>query len=356
VVAVTGSNGKTTTKDIISHILSKKYKVLSTEKNFNNEIGVPQTLMKLDESYQAVVVELGMRGPGQIRELAEIVEPVIGVVTNIGESHFELLGSYEAIARAKCELIECVEPKGTVVLNADDKWFTYCAGKANTSIITFGIDNKAEVKLIKKENLSFKGYSLKVKVGEGEHTFYLPLLGNHNIYNSLAAISVAYSLAMSCHEIAEALKTVKPSDKRLEIIETCKGWIIINDTYNASPSSMRKALEVLGEIQGEGRKFVVLGDMLELGEIAVNSHQSIGALVASIGAYEVHTIGDLGKEIAQGAKKSGMPPERVYSWDNKDKTIDYLKKGLKEKDIVLIKGSRRMKMEEISEALAEVRI
>lgn len=351
VVAITGSNGKTTTKDITAHVLGKKFSVLATEKNFNNEVGVPQTIMKLDSSKDALLIEMAMRGVGQIKALACIAPPDVAVITNIGESHFELLGSYEAIANAKCEILEKLNPRGFAVLNSDDRWFSFCAEQSPARIVTFGINKPADVRLIRSEDLGLEGYNLHVAL-EGEvHNFRLPLLGVHNIYNALAAIAVGLCLRMRIDEIRAGLETVIPSEKRMEVLSAPGGWTILNDTYNASPSSTRSALEILASLQAKGRKIAVLGDMLELGEIADESHKSIGAYARESGVKILYTLGELGREIAEGAGFGGVNNGSIKHWEKKSELCNDLKGRLGPGDLVLVKGSRRMKMEEISQAL-----
>jgi UDP-N-acetylmuramoyl-tripeptide--D-alanyl-D-alanine ligase len=353
IIAITGSNGKTTTKDILYHILSKKFKVLATEKNYNNEFGLPLTIMKLDSTYQVAVLEMAMRGLGQIRQLCEIACHDIGIITNIGEAHFELLGSYEAIARAKCEILENMKPEGTAVLNADDKWFDFCVERAPGKVISYGLGlkNSADFQVTDKQDKGLDGFLLEVRYGENTHSFELPILGVHNIYNTLAAIVAADTMGMTPEEIGDALKTLRPSDKRMEMHKSPDGWVILNDTYNASPSSMGKALEILSKLKHQGRKLAILGDMLELGEIAIQSHRNIGEQIADAEIDELHVMGELGREIALGAVDAGMNSDNVRYWPDKDSLMEYLIRRLKKDDIVLVKGSRRMKMEEIVEAL-----
>jgi len=352
VVAVTGSNGKTTTKDIIFQILRNNFHTVATEKNFNNEVGVPRTILGLDKESEVLVIELGMRGAGQIRSLARIVEPDVSVITNIGEAHFELLGSYQAIAQAKCEILEHAKPEGATILNADDKWFKFCSDQARSKILSFGASNKADVKLLKKRGPDFNGYFLTVDVCGEIWKFHLPLLGEHNILNTLAAIAVTVSLGVPQEKVLPALESLEPTDKRMEVLKNPEGWTILNDTYNASPSSVGRALDILKDLKAEGSKYAVLGDMLELGEISLESHRNIGALVYKSGADELHTVGELGKEIAEGAKAAGMPAGHIFSWKDNNSLAEHLIKKIKKGDLVLVKGSRRMKMEEISKILA----
>ncbi|MFP4498593.1 MAG: UDP-N-acetylmuramoyl-tripeptide--D-alanyl-D-alanine ligase [Vulcanimicrobiota bacterium] len=351
VIAITGSNGKTTTKEMIAQLLSKKFNIVANEKNFNNEIGVPRTVMNINANTEILITELGMRGRRQIRELSEIVEPDVAVITNIGEAHFELLGSYQAIAEAKVEIFDGMNPLGTAILNADDRWYSYCSQHGPSSQVTFGIKNPADIQLLEKTSQGFDGYKLKVKIGNKHHKIKLKLLGEHNIYNALAAVAVAHVMGMSGNVIAQELGQVEPPDKRMEIIETRKGYHIINDTYNASPSSSRQALDILRELPSAGKKIAVLGDMLELGEIEKKSHQLVGVHLFEKGIKTLYTLGNLGREIAGGAIIAGMDQKDIHVFENRDELIAELKQEVKENDVVLIKGSRRMKMEEIAESL-----
>jgi len=351
VVAITGSNGKTTTKDILAHLLSQKYKTLKSMKNYNNEIGVPKTVMQLTCDTEVLIVELAMRGAGQIRELASIVRPDIALITNIGEAHFELLGSVEAIARAKSEIFEYLTSDGFAVLNADDKWYRWLSGRSPATVISYGMENEATVKLIEKKDLGLKGFDIKVRIENRKFSFHLPLLGIHNIYNSLSAIAVAHCLRLSSRQIAQGLESLTPSDKRMEVIQSQGGWTILNDSYNASPTSTGYALDIMRKLPCTGRKIAVLGDMLELGEIARKSHRETGAKVKEYGIDYLLVKGELGAEIANGAKMSGMNAGRVVKFENNKQIYEKLKSIVRKGDIILIKGSRLMKMEEIAEKL-----
>ena len=351
VVAITGSNGKTTTKDYIAHVLSQKFKVVKTEKNFNNEVGVPRTVLQLDSSVNVLVIELAMRGKGQIRELARIVEPDISVITNVGESHFELLGSYEAIAMAKSEILEFVRPNGFSVLNADDRWYWYMTEKSTSTIKSFAINKKSDVSLMEKKSLGIDGFELKVNVEGIVAPIHLPLPGEHNIYNALASITVGRCLGMSVEEISRGIATLRPTDKRFELKRAPGGWVVINDSYNASPTSMGNAIKIVGELSSKGRKIAVLGDMLELGAIEADAHRGIGEMVYKAGINFLFVKGKLGSEIAFGAGNAGMRNDKIYICKDSSEIIDRLKKLVREDDIILVKGSRLMKMEEVAENL-----
>lgn len=351
VVAITGSNGKTTTKDILAHLLSQKYNVLKSLKNYNNEIGVPATVMQLTPDNEVLIVELAMRGVGQIRELANIVRPDIAMITNIGEAHFELLGSIEAIAETKSEILEYLAPDGFAVLNADDKWYPWLSKKSPASVMSFGMKKDASVKLIDKKDLGLDGFDIDVMIEDREFSFHLPLLGIHNIYNSLSAIAVAHCLRLSPRQIAEGMNTLTPSDKRMEVKQSGGGWTVLNDSYNAGPTSTASALDIMRRLPCTGRRIAVLGDMLELGEISRDSHREIGVKVNEYGIDYLLVKGALSAEIATGAISSGMNPDRVIEFENNDLIYEKLKSIVKKGDIILIKGSRLMKMEEVADRL-----
>jgi UDP-N-acetylmuramoyl-tripeptide--D-alanyl-D-alanine ligase len=351
VVAITGSNGKTTTKDLVSRILSEKFNIVKTEKNFNNEVGVPKTVLGVDSSVEALIVELAMRGVGQIRELSRIVEPDIAVITNVGESHIELLGSRDAIANTKGEVLEYLNPNGFAILNADDDYYQFMLEKSKAQVVTFGIKNKADVMLLKKEDRGLEGYNLIVGIDGSIHSFNLPLMGEHNIYNALAGIAVASCLRMSGKEIFSGLASVKPTEKRMEINKASGGWVVLNDSYNASPASMGKALEVLRDLPCSGRKIAVLADMLELGDIAPAAHREIGAKASDCGVNLLFAKGSLGTCIIEGAISTGMGEDSVKHLPDSSSIIEKLREVVTSGDIILVKGSRMMKMEEIAEAL-----
>ena len=344
VIAITGSNGKTTTKDLTAAVISSLGKIQKTAENFNNEIGLPLTLFGINENHAAAVVEMGMRGLGQIATLASIAEPTIGVVTNVGETHIELLGSIDNIARAKSELVQAIPPGGTVILNADDHRVAAMRGLARPKvrILTFGINKKADIQgsnvLIQNHRTTFE-----VESGNFSREFSIPMVGIHNVYDALAAIAVGFALNISAERIAEGLQNLSPTKMRLEIIER-HGFRIINDTYNASPLSMRAAIETTAEIS-RSRKVAVLGDMLELGKIAPNAHRQIGECLGANDFEIVITCGELADYIAEGARGAGVP--FVATTKSHEEALEILKSVLDVGDTILVKGSRGMRMERI---------
>ncbi len=343
VIAITGSNGKTTTKDFTAAVLSANFNVLKTEANFNNEIGLPKTLLQLQANHQVAVVEMGMRGFGQIAELAEIAQPTIGIVTNVGETHMEILGSLANIAKAKAELVEHLDENSVAILNADNSFVAAMQSKVKGKCITFGIDKPSDlkaghIKTVHKNctefDCTFKGQS---------YSFVLPIVGRHNVYNVLAALAVGFTLGLSAVEMQKGLTGFAATKMRFEIQQVGL-YQVINDAYNASPMSMKAALETLAEVAAR-RKIAVLGDMLELGSVSVAAHKNIGKLVADQKIDALITFGDMAAHIAQEARTAGV--QLVYICKSHAEAGIALKEILQPEDTILFKGSRGMQMEKI---------
>ena len=349
VVAITGSNGKTTTKDLTAAVLSARGPVQKTQANFNNEIGLPLTLLGIEEKHTAAVVEIGMRGLHQIEALAPVAAPQVGIVTNVGETHMELLGSLENIARAKAELVEAIPAGGTVILNADNPYVAGMADKAKEGVrvITFGIENPAEVKAeaVRTEG----GRTLfMVEYAKERHEYVLPMVGRHNVENALAAISAGFALGMKAEEIRKGLLNLEATKMRFECQEVGP-WHVVNDAYNASPMSMKAAIETLSELVKDGRKIAVMGDMLELGDVEEEAHREVGRQLGEHKFAAVVTRGKLGALIAEGAKGSGIA--EAYCCESHEEAAAKLKEILQPGDTVLFKGSRGMAMEKIIDLL-----
>lgn len=349
VIAITGSNGKTTTKDLTAAVLSAKYKVLKTAANFNNEIGLPLTLLSLTEKHQAAVVEIGMRGLGQIAALAPIAEPSIGVVTNVGETHMELLGSIENIAQAKAELVEAIKPGGVVILNADNHWVAEMNSKAapGVKVITFGIDKPADIQAMNLVQQDDQSTVFDCRIGGKLCMFRVPMVGRHNVYNALAAIAVGWTLNLTPTDIQMGFANLKLTGMRFGCTKKGK-CTIVNDAYNASPMSMSAAISTLKEI-AEGRRILVLGDMLELGDSSKNAHAKVGKEVAESGADVLITMGTLAEDIANGAETMGM--KNVFRTKDHAEAAEKIKEIMKSGDTILFKGSRGMRMEKIIDLL-----
>lgn len=351
VIGITGSNGKTTTKELSAAVLGARYHVVKTEKNYNNEIGLPQTLFQIDETTEAVVVEMGMRGPGQIAYLTRLAQPTVGVVTNIGVTHLELLGTQEAIAAAKGELIAGLPPSGLAVLNGDDPLVTPMARKFPGETLFYSLKRpddhgETEPALYLVESATEGDQEVVLVDGRwGKFEFTLPLLGRHNIANALAALIVGLSLGLTWDQVVRGLQRVNPVENRLRKIEV-GGITVLDDTYNASPPSVRAALEVLSNMKNPGRKIAVLGDMLELGPLAREAHHQIGELTAAYGCKALFAYGPLSVATTEGAAQKG-----VYArhFTTKDELWEELKTYLTSGDTVLFKGSRGMAMETLVE-------
>jgi UDP-N-acetylmuramoyl-tripeptide--D-alanyl-D-alanine ligase len=342
-VAVTGTNGKTTTKDMIAEVLSSKFKVLKSIKSYNNLVGVPLTLFELDQDTQVLVMELGMSSPGEIGILTKIAKPNLGVITNIAPAHLESLESLEKIAQAKFELLDNMPSPYTAVLNADDEFLAKKIKELKEKTISFGIKNKADFKADELTTSDAGHVGFKVN---GKLNINLKLLGEHNVYNALAAFAVGSLLGVDELKIKESLERYTPTELRMELVRI--GNIrVLNDSYNANPVSMEKALKTLKQIKSEGRKIAVLGDMLELGEKTFDYHFELGRSVVESGVDLLLTVGKLSFAIGQGAKEYGMSPEKIFAFDNNEKVSSYLVENVKAGDLVLIKGSRKMKLEEV---------
>lgn len=350
IVAVTGSNGKTTTKDFIAAVLGSHYHTLKTEGNFNNELGLPLTLLALEEHHQVGVVEMGMRGLGQIRELCRIARPDYGVITNIGTAHYELLGSQENIAKAKGELLDCLPDTGAAILNRDDPWSVRLGEELKNkrpvlSIVYYGFHQAAQVRATGLEHLD-TGVNFQVILEGKSYQAYLPLPGAHNVQNALAAIAVGIINQVPVQDCIDSLAQVVISEKRLARVTGLNGSTVIDDTYNANPGSVMASLEVLASAPG-GRKIAVLGSQRELGALAEAGHREVGAKVVGLNIDFLLTVGQEARWIADEALKQGMEEKQVFSLNSNQEAIQMLQQLLKPDDVVLIKGSRALAMEEI---------
>lgn len=353
VIGVTGSSGKTTTKDLVAAVLSRRFRTLKTTGNRNNEIGLPLTLLELEETHEALVAEMAMRGPNEIAFLCQLARPTGAVITNIGEAHIERLGSVDNIARAKGEILEALPPEGFAVLHRDSPYIQREASRCRGRVYYFGIGGEADI--VAHDLCPVEGgyrFYLKLPFGEGKEVF-LPLLGRHNVENALAAAGVGWALGVSLEEIAAGLAEAILTPMRLEVIEIPEAKIkIINDAYNANPSSTRAALLVLAEAGSGSRRIAVLGDMLELGEVGPFSHHQVGALAAGIADYLV-AVGDLARHYVHGALEAGLPASRAFYFSSREEAKAFLREILCPGDVVLVKGSRGMRMEEIVDDMRE---
>jgi UDP-N-acetylmuramoyl-tripeptide--D-alanyl-D-alanine ligase len=355
VVGVTGSVGKTTTKEITAALLGQKWQTLKNEGNYNNDLGLPLTLFKLDHSYGACVLEMGMRGAGEIRKLTEIANPCAGIITNVGETHIELLGSVAAIATAKRELAEAIPADGLIALNADDPNVAAMAAHTAGKVIYFGMGNDDIPLDFWAENvepLGLGGVRFNLK-GAANAELLVPIPGRHNVINALAAISIAWGLGVPADQFAPGLMAYKGAPHRLIMLQGDAGQLVIDDTYNANPASMRAVLRLLSETPCTGKRVAILGDMLELGSRAAEAHREVGFNAAAAGVQLLIAYGPLSGHVAEGARSGGMEPNAIHALQNKELAITKSLELTGSGDVVVIKGSRGMAMEEIVEALTQ---
>ena len=350
IVAVTGSNGKTTTKDMIALVLSEKYKVLKTQGNFNNEIGLPLTLLGLEDSHEVAVVEMGMNHLGEIHRLAEIARPNIGVITNIGVSHIQNLSTKENILKAKMEIFDFFTSEDRAILNGDDEFLSKIAEEFPYQVKYYGTSDISSIKAENIKLLGEQGISYNLNIGGETHPVEIPIPGKHNVYNSLAAAAVGSLMGIELDKIANALRSYRSGKMRLNIFSTDSNIKVIDDVYNASPDSMKAAIEILKDL-GEGRKIAILGDMLELGDYSQKGHAEVGEAVAHKGIDILITVGQESKFIGTGASSCGMDNQNIIHLESNKDVIEYLDTLIEQGDKILVKGSRGMKMEEIVEYL-----
>lgn len=354
VVGITGSNGKTTTKDMVSALLSTTFKVHKTEGNYNNHIGLPLTALAMEEDTDILILEMGMSGRNEISLLSDIAQPDVAIITNIGESHMLQLGSRTEIARAKLEIVGGLKPGGLLIYNGDEPLLPQVLAEQDTKkqeqlkLVTFGLgtDNDDYPTSLN----SYGDGSIFTSRQTGEEAIRLPLLGRHNVVNCLAALAVARHFGVNIEHIRKGLSSLKLTGMRIEVIACESGLTILNDAYNASPASMRAAIDTLENCETSGRKAAVLGDMLELGPDEKQFHEEIGAHLARASVNLLWTYGKLGSAIADGARAS-MPDEAIHSFMEKKDLIEHLKATLHSDDVLLVKASRGMKLEEIVDEL-----
>jgi UDP-N-acetylmuramoyl-tripeptide--D-alanyl-D-alanine ligase len=355
VVAITGSTGKTTTKDFVASALSTSLRVTATARNRNNELGVPLTVLEAGADTDVLVVEMGMRGQGQIEDLCGIARPTHGLVTNIGQTHIELLGSVQAIARAKGELVRCVPKDGRVFLNGDDEWSRTLAADSAAEVTFYGLGEVNDVRALDITTAEDGCPTVTLVAGEERATVTLPVPGRHNAYNAAAAAAVAQALGVPLRTAVEGLAAVRPTEWRMQVFTVASGVTVVNDAYNASPASMRAALEALIDIRAEGRRVAVLGDMKELGSLSELAHFRIGELVARMPIERLVTVGELGRHIADGARAEGMSADVVRPCVTVEEAGEVLDDLLAPGDVVLVKASRSMGLERLVEGIVQPR-
>jgi UDP-N-acetylmuramoyl-tripeptide--D-alanyl-D-alanine ligase len=353
VIGVTGSVGKTTSKELIAAVLSTRYRTFKTEGNYNNEIGLPLMLLKLAESHERAVLELGFYQPGEIKFLCDLARPHVGVVTNVYAVHLERAGSIENIALGKGELPEALPPppEGVAILNYDDPLVLGMASRTRARVLTYGLDPAADLWADNIESLGLGG--VRFHLHHGRETLHLrvPLLGRHSVHTALRAVAVGLVEGLTWQEIIEGLRAIGSTQLRLVAVTGPEGSVLLDDTYNASPESVIAALNLLADL--EGRRVAVLGDMLELGAREELGHRLVGRRAADVAQLLV-TVGPRARIIADEAREAGLAASQVVELEDSDQALDYLRKTVRRGDVVLLKGSRGVRLDRIVPAL-EVR-
>jgi len=347
-IAITGSTGKTTTKDMIYAVMSVKYKTAKTQGNFNNNIGLPLTILSIEEGTEAAVFEMGMDKPGEIDELVDIVRPDIGIITNVGLSHVERLGSRENIFKAKMEIVNYFNSGNVLIICDDGETLTKNRVSGDYKLITIGANGKSSFIVYNVKDNGENGLSFDLEHKQKRQRIELPVPGRHNALNAALAVACGMELGITMEEAANGLSKIVLTEKRLSTINK-DGIKVIDDSYNASPDSMRAAIDVLVSRKGL-RKVAILGDMFELGSSSPEYHMEIGEYAAKAGVDLVVTIGDLSYNTMLGAKKI-LSPEQTIHFKNREEFIDKMRDIIRVGDVVLVKGSRAMKMDEITKEI-----
>jgi UDP-N-acetylmuramoyl-tripeptide--D-alanyl-D-alanine ligase len=349
VIGITGSVGKSTTKEVLAEVLSQRYHTLKNPGNLNNEIGLPLTLLKLSSGHERAVLEMGFYVPGEIKFLCDIALPSVGVVTNIGTVHAERAGSQEDIARGKSELVQSLPaaPEGTAVLNHDDPWVRWMADKTQARVFYYGLDPQADLWADEVESEGLEGIRFRLHyMDEVLHT-HAPMIGQHSVHTALRATAVGLVEGLTWQEIFDGLQR-GTTQLRMVAVRTESGAMLLDDTYNASPESMLAALNLLDEM--EGRKIAVLGDMLELGQYEKQGHEMVGVRAARV-ADVLLTLGPRAHMIAGAAGKSGMKKNNILEFEDIEQVTEWLRTHLSNHDSVLLKGSHGLRMDRITSAL-----
>jgi UDP-N-acetylmuramoyl-tripeptide--D-alanyl-D-alanine ligase len=351
VIGITGSVGKSTTKEVTADLLERRYKTLRNPGNLNNEIGLPLSLLRLTDEHERAVLEMGFYVPGEIRLLCEIARPSVGVITNIGPVHLERAGTMEAIVGGKAELVEALPPapEGVAILNYDDPNVLPMAERTSARVFTYGLQHEADLWADEIEGLGLEG--VRFVLHHRQETFHVrvPMLGQHSVHTALRAAAVGLAEGLRWEEIVGGLQTSQ-TQLRLVAVRGPKGALLLDDTYNAAPESVLAALNLLGEL--EGRRIAVLGDMLELGAQEERGHRMVGARAAEI-ADELVAVGQRARWMAEEASRAGMPASRITLLESSQEAVRLLGDRIGPGDVVLIKGSRGMHMDEIVAALGE---
>jgi UDP-N-acetylmuramoyl-tripeptide--D-alanyl-D-alanine ligase len=347
VIGITGSVGKSTTKEVIAEVLAQRYRTLKSPGNMNNEIGLPLTILRLSHGYERAVLEMGFYVPGEIAFLCDIALPEIGVITNIGTVHAERAGSQEAIFNGKSELVKALPANGVAILNLDDPWVRKMAELTLARVFFYGLDPAADLWADEVEGLGLEGLRFRLHYQQEILHVHIPLIGQHSVHTALRAAAVGLAEGLTWQEILDGLRQGH-SQLRLTAVRTERGALLLDDTYNASPESMLAALNLLSEL--DGNKVAVLGDMLELGQYEIQGHEMVGVRAAEV-ADSLVTVGRRGHIIAAAARRAGLGSRKITEFEDTDEVVAHLRKSLTTEDVVLVKGSHYLRMDRIVTAL-----
>ena len=353
VVAITGSSGKTTTKEMLAGIAGLTKKIIKAQGNYNNLIGLPMTVLNISAKHELVILEMGTNTRGEIGRLTEIAEPDVGLITNIGPAHLEGFKSVETVREEKLDLFRKMPDAGVAIINLDDERLFVTKKDWRGKRVTFGLGKDADVSAEDIEPKGIKGVEFTIRIGSFRQEITMSTAGNHNVYNALAAAASCWALDIDFPTICQGLTAFQPISGRMEIHRLKNGAYIINDTYNANPASFREALKTLRDLKGNQKSTVIMGDMLELGDQAEAMHEGIGSLMADTGVDNIYLRGRLSPATAAGALKRKMSKSQIVSFETPDEIIASLASHLKKGDWILVKGSRQTRMERAVEKIIE---
>lgn len=350
-VGVTGSVGKTTTKDMVAAVLGMKYNVLKTEGNMNSREGMPLTLLRLNSSHEIAVIEMGMSQAGEIDYLSSIAKPDVAIITNVGDAHIENLGSRENILKAKCEMLTHLKSDGVAILNGDDELLAPLAGTTPFETVLYGHGENVAYRVADVSSAEGSSIRCTAITPAGQYNMEIPALGQHMVYPALIATAVAERYGLTKNEILEGILRFEPTKMRMNVLRRGGNITILNDTYNANPQSMRAAIGVLGDSKS-AFKMAVLGDMFELGSLAPVLHAGVGEYLGKAGIHCLVAVGELSEHMARAAEKAGVP--MVFHCPDKGAAIPVLKDNIKPDSTILVKASRGMAMEELVDYLKRI--
>jgi UDP-N-acetylmuramoyl-tripeptide--D-alanyl-D-alanine ligase len=352
VVGITGSSGKTTTKEMTAAILELGHRTLKNQGNFNNLIGMPLTLLQLGREHECAVLEMGMNHPGEIARLTDIADPDVGVILNVGMAHLEGVSDLDGVARAKTEMMERISSRGLMILNGDDAPLMRRASLFSKPRMTFGLGKGNDVRATSIENEGPKGTRFSLEYRGATWPVQIKIPGTHHLKNALAAAAVALSLDEPAESIVKGLAAFSAIRGRFEAISLERGILLVDDTYNANPSSLSAAIESVGSLVEQGGRIIVgLGEMLELGDAAIHAHREAGRKVAAGGASRLYAMGAHARDMIEGARTAGMPEDCLKIVETHDEMVKEIGHVMSEGDLILLKGSRRMQLEKVVEGL-----